>query len=213
MAADNYEKQMQHAKQCFLSYDPEKLIREHGLQTDGRYLYLRFLGSRYRLESSTGDLERQQGAQWLDANTHPEVMTVLDLLCDSRPDRHLSGRIRSLQSFGKQFHRNLVEEQYDPLAEAFDRDVPAMHRACQALGARAVPGGDVGYAVELAEGLEAVLHFWQGDGEFAPRLRFFFDENALQYLRYETLFFAVGLVRERLQEQFRYFTQMGAHRC
>lgn len=208
---DNYAVQMQHAKAAFLTYHQQTLIRRHGLQADEDYLYLRFLGSPYRLNRHTGDLQRQEAGVWLDANTHPEVMTVLDLLCDSREDRHLSGNLKSLQSFGMQIHRSLVEEQRDPLAEAFDRNPGAFCRACEALGGIPACGGDIGYGVELAEGLQIVVHFWAGDGEFSPQLRFFFDENALQYLRYETLFFAVDLLRRRLEEQFRHFAETGAN--
>ena len=43
-------------------------------------------------------------------------------------------------------------------------------------------------------GVNALLH------EFAPRLRFLWDANADRYLRYETMYYAMGLVRERLQE-------------
>ena len=48
--------------------------------------------------------------------------------------------------------------------------------------------------------LEMALFFWAGDEEFAPRMRFLWDENSLQYLRYETMHYLLGVLRQRLKE-------------
>ena len=50
------------------------------------------------------------------------------------------------------------------------------------------------------EDLELVLRFWFGDEEFAPRMRFLWDENSLQYLKYETMHYLLGVLRQRLKE-------------
>ena len=60
--------------------------------------------------------------------------------------------------------------------------------------------GDVSFAFELFDGLRIWLQFWEGDEEFPPRLRFLWDENALQYLKYETMYFAVPLLLQRIRE-------------
>ena len=56
----------------------------------------------------------------------------------------------------------------------------------------------MGYAVELFDGLKIGILFWAGDEEFTPRFRYLWDENADQYIRYETMFYAVDLLRQRL---------------
>ena len=71
---------------------------------------------------------------------------------------------------------------------------------CKVLGAEAIPGGDMGYAFELFEGLKIGLLFWHGDEEFLPRIRYLWDENAKQYIRYETMYYAVTLLRRRIAE-------------
>ena len=43
--------------------------------------------------------------------------------------------------------------------------------------------------------------FWEGDEEFAPRLRFLWDENALQYLRFETMHMAASLLIKFIKER------------
>lgn len=197
---DNYRIQAEQAKKRFLTYDQEKLTGKFRLDADEAYLYPKMLGRQYRLCRRTGNLEFF-GGEWQDGNSYEEVMTLLDLLCDSRDDRWLSGHWQSMQSFGLLFHRNLLEDRADPLARAIDREPELFHRACEALGAEKMPGGDYGYAVELFDGLKIGMLFWHGDEEFAPRLRWFWDANAGMYIRYETMHFAVGLLKRRLMEQ------------
>ena len=195
---NNYLIQAQQAKQRFLTYDQEKLIRKHGLDWDDQYLYVNLLCKQYRISRTTGDLEYRTGDSWQDGNTYEEVMTLLDLLCDSRDDRFLSGHWQNMQSFGLQFHQNLLEDRADPFAMLLDENPRLLHRAAEALRAEPLPGGDMGYAFELFEGLKIGLLFWHGDEEFYPRVRYLWDANARQYIRYETMYFAVDLLRRRV---------------
>ena len=197
---NNYLIQAQQAKKRFLTYDQQKLIRKFDLNHDERYLYVNLLCKRYRLDRTTGDLQRDDSGVWNDANTYEEVMTLLDLLCDSRDDRCLSHRWQNMQSFGMQFHQNLLEESRDPFAQKIDADPAWLHRAAEKLGAERIPGGDFGYAFELFDGLKIGLLFWHGDDEFLPRVRYLWDANSKQYIRYETMYFAVGLLRQRIKE-------------
>ena len=169
------------------------------MENDEQYLYVNLLCKQYRISRTTGDLERLEDDLWQDGNSYEEVMTLLDLLCDSREDRSVSGRWKSMESFGLMFHRSLLEERRDPAAEQFDADPESLQKACFALGGSPIPGADIGYAVELFDGLPIGVQFWHGDEEFSPRLRYLWDENALQYIRYETMYFAVDLLLRRIQ--------------
>ena len=195
---NNYLMQAQQAKRHFLTYDQDKLIAKFNLTADEAFLYVNLLGKQYRLDRKTGDLFRREGTHWQDGNSFEEVMTLLDLLCDSRDDRHLSGRWRSMQSFGLEFHQNLLENRRDGLADYFDAQPEKLRQACLSLNAEPIPGGDMGYAVELFDGLKIGILFWAGDEEFTPRFCYLWDENADQYIRYETMFYAVDLLRLRL---------------
>ena len=198
--ANNYLIQAQQAKARFLTYDQGKLITKCCLKADEQYLYLTLLYKPYRLSRHTGDLERLEGDVWQDANTFEEIMTLLDMLCDSKDDRHLSGRWQNMQTFGLQFHQNLLEDREDPFASRIDRDPEFLRRAAKALDAEGISGGDLGYAFELFDGLKIGLLFWHGDEEFFPRVRYLWDENAKQYIRYETMYYAVDLLRRRIRE-------------
>ena len=158
------------------------------------------LCKQYRLDRKTGGLEYREGDTWRDGNSYEEVMTLLDLLCDSRDDRRISGRWKNMQSFGLQLHQNLLEDQRNPAAERFDKDPAGLRKACLALKGEPLAGADISYAIELFDGLRIAIQFWHGDDEFAPRLRYLWDENAMQYIRYETMYFAVNLLLRRIGE-------------
>lgn len=195
---NNYLVQAQQAKNLFLTYDQDALIRKFRLSFDETYLYATMLHTLYRIHRATGDLERQEGSGWADANTFNEVLTLYDMLCDSRENRYLSGRWENMTSFGLMFHQNLLEDARDPWAEKFQENPDAFRTACLSLGGRPLDSGDVAYAIELFDGLEIGVQLWLGDEEFPPNLRFLWDENATMYIRYETMFYARGLLLDRI---------------
>lgn len=198
---DNYKLQAQQAKQAFLRHDQEKLIQKLGLKADDAYLYTRLFSSPYRICRTTGDLQRWEKGDWVDANTHSEVMTLMDLVCDSREDRRLSFRWRDMVSFGHMFHRQLQEQ--DPWAQRFEADPEGLHRACRALGGVPFEKGDVAYTIEVFDGLCLVVQLWLGDEEFPANLRLLWDENSLMYLKYETMYFAKNLLLQKLTENMK----------
>ena len=200
---DNYLIQANQAKRHFLTYDQERLVRKLKARSDERYIYVTFLSEPYRLERTTGDVQRWDGIAWVDGNSFAEVMTLLDMMCDSREDRCLSGRWKSMTDFGLMFHQNLLEERRDSTADLFDRDPEGFRRACIAMEGVPIPGADIGYAIPLFDGLRIGVQFWHGDDEFYPRLRYLWDENALQYIRYETMHYVLPLMLKRLREKMK----------
>lgn len=199
VGGNNYLIQAQQAKDRFLTYDQERLIKKLKLNADEKYLYTKLLNKEYRIERTTGDLTRREGDSWLDANTFEEVMTLMDLVCDCREDRFVTGRWKNMGDFGLMFHRNLLEGTADPWAERLQADPEGFRRACRALGGRELKLGDISYAIELFDGLCIVLQLWFGDEEFPANLRILWDENAKMYIRYETMYFAKGLLFDRLE--------------
>ena len=195
---DNYRIQADRAKAAFLGKDQQKLICKLNLCHDNEYLYPRLFGQTYRICRATADFRRLAGGNWVDANSHSEVMTLLDLICDSSPDRHLAHRWRDMVSFGNMFHRQLQEQ--DPWAARFSRDPQGLRRACNALGGIPFDQGDVACVLEVFDGLPVVLQLWLADEEFPATLRLLWDENALMYLKYETMYFAKALLLHRLEE-------------
>lgn len=197
---DNYLKQAAQAKAYFLTYDQEALIRKLNLAYDEDYLYPVFFSQTYRLSRKTGDLARQGKHGWEDANTHSEVMALLDLICDSREDRFVSGKWKDMAQFGHAFHQNLLEER-DPLAERCQEKPQVFRRWCEALGGKPMPTGDIAYSIEVFDGLPLMIQLWFGDEDFPARARLLWDENALMYLKYETMYFAREVLLSRLKRE------------
>lgn len=196
---DNYALQAERAQQYFLSYDQAALIAKWNLVCDEKYLYFDLFGSPYRLCRHTGLFQRKNGNSWVNGG-FGEVMTALDILCDGDPDKPLAGRWKLMQNFGLLFHRNLMEPEKDSFAQAIQQDPDGFRRKCLALGGESVPGGDMAFAIPVMGKLKILLQFWFADEEFLPQVRYFWDENALQYIRYETMHFALGYLKQLLLE-------------
>lgn len=197
---DNYAITAARVRQLFAEYDQQALARKVGAKLDGEYFYVDFLSERYRIHRLTGDISRFHGDAWLEANSFGEVLTLMDLICDSREDRHPTGNWRNMRDFGHGFHQQLLEQR-DPWAERFQEQPEMFAKACEALGGEKYPLGDVAYAIPVFGDLRMLIQLWFGDEEFPAQLRYLWDENALQYLKYETMFYAVPLVLKRIQEQ------------
>ncbi len=193
---DNYTLQARQAQAYFLTYDQEKLIAKCNLSNDGNHLFSTLFGECYRIDRQTGQIQRKEQDAWQNASFN-EIMTILDIVCDCREDRFLTGRWNGMQNFGHQFHQALLETE-DPFAAYFDKNPSLFRKACESLGGTEIPGADMGYAIEVMLGLKIAVQFWFSDEEFPAQVRYFWDENALQYIRYETMYFAVGRLKSLL---------------
>lgn len=196
---DNYAITAARVRQLFAEYDQQALARKVGAKLDGEYFYVDFLSERYRIHRPTGDISRFHGDAWVEANSFGEVLTLMDLICDSREDRHPTGNWRNMRDFGHGFHQQLLEQR-DPWAERFQEQPEMFAKACEALGGEKYPLGDVAYALPVFGDLRVLIQLWFGDEEFPTQLRYLWDENALQYLKYETMFYAVGVIQKRIAE-------------
>ena len=198
---DNYQIQAKQAKEIFLQYDQQRLIEKLALRADERYLYPRFFDRTYRIHRQTGDMQWDDGGVWRDGNSFHEVLTLMDLLCDSRENRFLSGKWKNMTAVGQQFHQNLMEDDKDPFAMRIQQNPESFRSACASVNGQAIAGADIAYSFSVFDDLPLALFFWEGDEEFAPRVRYYWDENAMMYIRYETMYYAVHLLRSRLEEK------------
>ena len=89
----------------------------------------------------------------------------------------------------------------DTFAEIIQASQEEFCRACEALGGTPGPGGDISYALPVFDGLKVAVQFWEGDDEFPSRVRWLWDENALMYLKYETMWFAFGMLRGKIRRE------------
>ena len=199
---DNYAITVQRAKALFLEYDQAALARKLKAELDESYLYTAFLSEPCRIHRTTGDISRFTQGSWVADNSFGLVLTLLDLVCDSREDRHPTGNWKNMRDFGHGFHQQMLEQR-DPWAERFQENPQAFAAACKRLGGEQYPLGDAAYSIPVFEDLKLLVQLWFGDEEFPAQLRYLWDENALMYLKYETMFYAVPLVLRRIEERMK----------
>jgi len=198
---DNYLIQARQAKDLFATYDQDKLIAKLKLTHDEDYLYPVMFSETYRIHRKTGDIDRKTENGWVDANTFGEVMVLLDLVCDSRENRFVTGKWKNMTDFGLMFHRNLMEGKADPWADKFEANPEGFRSACESFNGIPFPQGDIAYTLEVFDGLCLTLQLWFGDEDFPAGLRFLWDENATMYLKYETMHFAKGMLLEKIKNR------------
>ena len=204
MKRDNYLHMRNEMRSRFLTYDQSEMIRKFSLKSDGEFLYLTFLSRPYRVGRHTGIVE------WSEDNfltciegDYSESMTIYDVLCYSKPDCCLSGTFTQSNSLPGTAYTRLNTGSgsfYDRQCRFFDDKLPALREACAALGGIPEGKGDVAYRIPLFDFLPLRFAFWQSDEDFPAEIKIFWDSNTLNYMHFETLWFAVGHMLKRIAE-------------
>lgn len=60
----NYETMKDRMSSHFLEYDQEKMIRKFDLKHDEKYLYISFIGRKYRINRATGAPGLRMNFKW-----------------------------------------------------------------------------------------------------------------------------------------------------
>lgn len=200
----NYQIMAEHARALFLKEDQDKLIQKFHLKADNSYLYLRFLDGIYRIERNSGYIQKTTDNELYTAdNDFHTAMSIFDYLCWSREDRQLSGQWISMQNIGHSYHNKLMEgdgSSFKKWADQFAEHTEKLKEACEHLNGYKMPVGDVSYIIPLFDELPVYFQFWDGDDEFPPKLFTLWDANTQQYVHYETLYYILPMLFNRLQE-------------
>jgi len=196
----NYDVTRDRVEGEFLKYNQESMIQKFRLANDRDYLYLCFVGQDYRINRKTGRVERLASGEVIHAGFN-ETMTIFDVLCESRPDCRLSGEfVRVNDLDGVPRTASLGGNLFDGSAKAFTRRTEALKAACERLGGTAGDVGDVSYRLPLFDFLPVMLQFWDADEEFDAVLKLMWDRRTLDFMRYETTWYAAGHLLERLEQ-------------
>ena len=196
--SDNYEIARDRAEKAFLQYGQEAMIAKFGLAHDRDFLYIRFLALDYRVDRKTGRVERLPD---LTRAGFREVMTIFDVLCESKPECRLSGefvRVNDLDGVTRTAY--LGADLFNGSAKAFTRRTAELKAACEALGGTPGTVGDVSFRIPVFDFLPVTLQFWDADDEFDAVLKIMWDRRTLDFMRYETTWYAAGRLLERLEE-------------
>ena len=127
-------------------------------------------------------------------------MTIYDILCDSKPDARVSGRFQNAWN-----QRNVSSAPNGSLfqssADFFSGKCALLSAACERLGGERVSTGDVGFDIPVFNEIKMRMLFWDADDEFPASMNLQWDEHILDFMRYETTFYAAGFILNRLREE------------
>ena len=192
MAVSNYVRQAIAARDAFLRWDQEAMIRRYGLDADRDFLYIAFCGGSYRVSRKSGQIDLLSGEFWEECLDFDAVMSIYDVLCrDKTPT--LSGEVCSIFALPNVvLSSGLGSSTFTDAARWFSGKTEALCRACRALGGTALEGGDAAFRLPVFPFFPVILRFWDADEEFPAQLNLLWDKNSQQFVRYETLYYIAG---------------------
>lgn len=200
----NYEITKKRVQKDFLKYEQEKMIHKFALEADEKYLYINFICRSYRIHRKTGYLEwSEDDFETCTEGDFNEVLTIYDLLCDSKENCQGSedfinlNSLSTLQSSSKKIGDGLFHGK----DKIFDHQDERFCKVCEKLGGVKAGKGDVAYELPLFDFLPCRIQFWNSDEEFEAQLQVFMDKNVLDFIRYETVWYAVSHLMKRLTEE------------
>ena len=196
--ANNYETMKLQMRDEFLKYNQAAMIEKFGLRSDDENIYITFFGTEYAVDRNTGDVRSERGEAGYN-----EAMTLYDVLCYSNPHCFASGRMVNMGSLSTIQSGSMKRENkglFGWYEEAFDQKDAALSAACAKLGG--VPGGkgDVAYRIPMFPFLDVMLQYWDSDDEFPASLQLFVDDKMIDFMHYETVWFALSHLLERIKE-------------
>ena len=196
---DNYEISRDRAQAYFLGFDQRKIIDRWKLQADDAFLYVQFLGRSYQICRKTAQVVRC----WDKTQAgFSEVLSIFDFLCHEGNEKFPAGRLAPVNSLkGSPKTGGVGTDFHSRTADAFDRNPDGFRKACLALGGVEVPAGDMGFSFTLFAELFVVLKFYHSDEEFPASITLLWDENLLQYIHYETVFYIAGFLLEQINNR------------
>ncbi|KIR01336.1 hypothetical protein P261_00150 [Lachnospiraceae bacterium TWA4] len=202
----NYDIMRDRMENEFLKYDQEKMIQKFNLTYDEDYLYINFIHQLYRVNRKTGRVEGSLSGTFEDAYhaNYNEAMTIFDVLGYSKDDCHLSGQFVKLDNLKgvvqlSTSHTN--SSMFADITKYFDEHFEDLSSACEKLGGIKQNIGDLSYQIPLFDFLPIIFQFWESDDEFDAILKVMWDENIIQYIHYETCFFAMSHLFNKLKAE------------
>lgn len=191
---NNYETTLRAAQRHFTEYDMDILAKRAGVTDEGDCLMTSLFGQTVRIDKATGQMlvdgEKANFVQGL---------SVYDWLCDRNPEAAAAETFCPVSSLpGVLVSGSGLKIVPQKLADTIDKNPDSFRHGCESMGGIPVDQGDIGYRVEIFPGLPVCLKFYFADEEFPPSLTLLWDQNILQFVRYETVYYIAGCLQERL---------------
>lgn len=201
----NYEKMKDSMADKFLRYNQEEIIQKFSLEHDEKYIYIQFVGRRYRINRVTGAISWSKDDFQTEGKAgYNEVMTIYDVLCYSKKNCCPANEWINVNSLST-VHGGTLKKENDflqSLGKHLSWKTKALAQACEALHGKNLEKSDVTYEIDLFPFLSLVLRFWEADEDFPATIQIWADKNILDYMHYETLMFAITHIIERIKDEY-----------
>ena len=199
----NYAKQAEMARELFLKYEQDEMIEKFHLEHDEDYLYLLFIGDKYRILRETGAVEREDAdaGQYVSCSDFNVVMTIYDVLCYSKETPELAHEWCPLHGLQITMSSPSADKFNQKYANAFAGKIDRLQEICRSLGGiqpEISAGADVCWQFNLFEFFPLQFRFWDEDDEFPAKIQLLWDRNSLKFMHFETLYYAMGHLMNRL---------------
>jgi len=187
---NNYAISRDRAQAYFLNFDQQELIQKWNLCHDENTLILVFFGETYAICRKTGVVTKNGIPAGFE-----ETLTIFDLLCHEGQSKRICGRFAPVNSLrGAAKGAGVEKDFYRNYADTFDHAPDTFSAACLALGGKSVPMGDMGFRFTMFGDLDVILKFYHSDEDFPASVTLLWDENLLDFMFYETVFYAAGFL-------------------
>ena len=193
---DNYIIARDRTRAVFPTYDLEKIVEKFALDADGDFLYMRFFDLPFRVGRGDGVVAQLEDGKWTESGFDAS-MTLYDSLCDSKPHCRASGRFCPVTNRLRTASAP-DGSMFQSRADSFAGRTALLAAACERMGGERAGAGDVSFEIPVFQDLKLRLSFWDADDEFPASLSLLWDENVLDFMRYETTFYAAGYLLGRL---------------
>lgn len=193
---NNYEITFGRAEKEFLRFDQEEMIKACGLDADEQYIYVKFFYSLYRINRKTGYMEKYLPDGTMCHAAYSEGMGIFDAICEPTPYRCLCGEMVDMYYFCNVGFSGRA--MFQPYADRFGDNIEKFKEVCASLGG--VPFGqcDAGFTFALFDFLPVTMQLWEGEEGIPAAIRFLWDRNTTDYIRYETMCIVLTHVLETL---------------
>ena len=203
---DNYEKQVYIGRELFLQHDQDKLIEKYGLKHNEEYLYLKYIGTEYRISRRDGAITYSKGEKWMDCKEYTIVMTIYDLLCYSGEKilPPFTGQWQPVAGFAAAGSNPPAEVFAKKYEKAFSGKVEAVKKACIELGGTLQPrlaGADLTFEMPVVPYFSVLFQYWDADEEFPSKILILWDQASMSYLHFETTYYLQGDLLETIARQ------------
>ena len=203
---NNYEKQVEAARELFLTYNQEEMAEKFQLQLEAEHLYLEFVSQMFRISRDTGAVEyrpQKADARYVPCRSFEAVMTIYDMLCYSKEPPVLTGEWCALHSLQVTMSSPSADTFIQKYADFFAGKTEKLEKVLERLGGQ-IPsiraGADVWGQIPIFSFFPVQFRFWEADEEFPSKIQLLWDRNSLKFLHFETLYYVQGYLMEKIKK-------------